>query len=64
MFGVDVDLARSVAERLDTGNVGINHYGSNAAAPFSGHKASGLGTEFGPEGLAQYLTFTSVHLQS
>jgi aldehyde dehydrogenase (NAD+) len=62
VFGVDEDRARAVAQRLDTGNVGINHYGSNAAAPFSGHKASGLGTEFGPEGLAQYLTYTSIHL--
>lgn len=61
VFGADIERARSVADRLDTGNVGINHYGSNAAAPFSGHKASGLGTEFGPEGLAQYLTYTSIH---
>jgi acyl-CoA reductase-like NAD-dependent aldehyde dehydrogenase len=52
-----------VAERLETGNVGINHYGSNAAAPFGGHKDSGLGTEFGPEGLDEYLTFTSIHHQ-
>ncbi len=63
VFGADVERARAVAERLDTGNVGINHYGSNASAPFSGHKASGLGTEFGPEGLTQYLTYTSIHLQ-
>ena len=64
VFGADLDRARSVADRLDTGNVGINHYGSNAAAPFSGHKASGLGTEFGPEGLSQYLTYTSIHFPS
>jgi aldehyde dehydrogenase (NAD+) len=64
VFGADVDRACGVAGRLETGNVGINHYGSNAAAPFSGHKASGIGTEFGPEGLAAYLTFTSIHLQA
>ena len=42
--------------------IGINQYGSNAAAPFGGHKASGLGTEQGPEGLAQYLAYTSIYL--
>jgi acyl-CoA reductase-like NAD-dependent aldehyde dehydrogenase len=64
VFGVDTDRAAAVAERLETGNVGINHYGSNAAAPFGGHKDSGLGTEFGPEGLDEYLTFTSIHHQN
>ncbi|KXX60098.1 aldehyde dehydrogenase [Rhodococcus sp. LB1] len=63
VFGEDLDRAAAVAERLETGNVGINHYGSNAAAPFGGHKDSGLGTEFGPEGLAAYLQYTSIHRQ-
>jgi acyl-CoA reductase-like NAD-dependent aldehyde dehydrogenase len=61
VFGRDEERATAVATRLDTGNIGINHYGSNAAAPFSGHKDSGVGTEFGPEGLAQYLSLTSLH---
>lgn len=64
VFGEDLDRAAAVAERLETGNVGINHYGSNAAAPFGGHKDSGLGTEFGYEGLEAYLTFTSIHHQN
>ncbi|MEU2001647.1 aldehyde dehydrogenase [Rhodococcus sp. NPDC019627] len=63
VLGEDLDRAMAVAERLETGNVGINHYGSNAAAPFGGHKDSGLGTEFGPEGLAAYLQYTSIHRQ-
>ena len=62
VFGVDVKAALAVAERMETGNVGINHYGSNLAAPFSGHKDSGIGTEFGLEGLASYLEYTSIHL--
>jgi aldehyde dehydrogenase (NAD+) len=61
VFSEDLDRALAFAARLDTGNVGINQYGSNAAAPFGGHKASGLGTEQGPEGLAQYLALTSIH---
>ncbi|SNT12869.1 aldehyde dehydrogenase [Rhodococcoides kyotonense] len=64
VFGADIERASAVAERLETGNVGINHYGSNAAAPFGGHKDSGIGTEFGPEGLAAYLQYTSVHYPS
>jgi aldehyde dehydrogenase (NAD+) len=61
VFGQDEDRALAVADRLDAGTIGINHYGSNAAAPFGGHKDSGLGVEFGPEGIAQYLTLTSTH---
>lgn len=64
VFGADVDRATAVAERLETGTVGINHYGSNARAPFGGHKASGLGTEFGVEGLSAYLQYTSIHYSS
>ncbi|HKP06110.1 MAG TPA: aldehyde dehydrogenase family protein [Microbacterium sp.] len=61
VFGEDEDAATAVARRIDSGNIGINHYGSNAAAPFSGHKDSGLGTEFGIEGLGSYLSYTSIH---
>ncbi|MGB6243378.1 MULTISPECIES: aldehyde dehydrogenase [Gordonia] len=61
VFSADADRATAVAKRLQIGNVGINHYGSNAAAPFGGHKNSGLGTEFGTEGLEAYLQYTSIH---
>jgi aldehyde dehydrogenase (NAD+) len=64
VFGRDETAALAVAEQLDTGNVGINHYGSNAAAPFSGHKDSGVGTEFGLEGLGSYLSYTSIHFNA
>ena len=64
VFGTDQDAALAVARRIDTGNIGINHYGSNAAAPFSGHKDSGIGTEFGLEGLGSYLSYTSIHFPS
>ena len=63
VFGEDEDRALAVARRIETGTVGINQYGSNSAAPFSGHKDSGLGVEFGPEGLAGYLGITSLHLR-
>ncbi|MEC9021664.1 MAG: aldehyde dehydrogenase family protein, partial [Pseudomonadota bacterium] len=45
-----------VAEALEYGMVGINTgLISNAAAPFGGVKASGLGREGGHQGLEEYL---------
>jgi aldehyde dehydrogenase (NAD+) len=61
VFGADEARAQRVAERVQTGNIGLNFYSSNHAAPFSGRKDSGLGVEFGPEGLASYQVFQSVH---
>jgi aldehyde dehydrogenase (NAD+) len=61
VFSRDEERAAAVADRLEAGTIGINHYGSNAAAPFAGQKASGLGVEFGVEGIAEYLALTSVH---
>ncbi len=61
IFSTDDDAALALAGRLDTGSVGINFFASNHAAPFAGRHDSGLGTEFGPEGLAAYLQTKSVH---
>jgi acyl-CoA reductase-like NAD-dependent aldehyde dehydrogenase len=61
VFSADEDRAQEVARRIETGNVGINFYSSNYAAPFAGRKDSGIGVEFGPEGLASYQMFQSVH---
>jgi succinate-semialdehyde dehydrogenase/glutarate-semialdehyde dehydrogenase len=52
------DLARAlrVAERLETGMVGLNQgIVSNPAAPFGGVKHSGFGREGGFEGIDEYL---------
>lgn len=61
VFGEDRDAALAVADRMDTGSVGINFFASNHAAPFGGRHDSGLGTEYGPEGLAAYLSYKSIH---
>ncbi|SDN99056.1 Acyl-CoA reductase [Klenkia soli] len=61
VFGRDSAVAQSVAERIDSGSVGINFFASNHAAPFGGRHDSGLGVEYGIEGLAQYVTYKSVH---
>ncbi len=55
-FTQDLTRALTVAERLETGMVGINQgIVSNPAAPFGGVKASGLGREGGSEGIEEYL---------
>ena len=52
----DVARAVRVGEALRFGMVGLNQgIVSNAAAPFGGVKASGLGREGGDEGIAEYL---------
>jgi succinate-semialdehyde dehydrogenase/glutarate-semialdehyde dehydrogenase len=52
----DVKRAIRVAERLETGMVGLNQgMVSNAAAPFGGIKQSGFGREGGVEGINEYL---------
>ena len=55
-FTQDISRAITVAERLDTGMVGLNQgIVSNPAAPFGGVKASGFGREGGAEGIEEYL---------
>lgn len=55
-FTENLSRAIDVAERLETGMVGINQgIISNPAAPFGGVKASGLGREGGNEGIEEYL---------
>jgi len=56
VFTQNVNRALRVADALDTGMTGINRgVVSNAAAPFGGTKASGLGREGGAEGILEYL---------
>jgi acyl-CoA reductase-like NAD-dependent aldehyde dehydrogenase len=52
----DVGNAHKLAALLDAGNVYVNVWGpSDAAAPFGGVKASGIGREHGLAGLESYL---------
>lgn len=61
VFGHDEARALEVAKRVDSGSVGINFFASNHAAPFGGRKDSGMGVEYGIEGLGAYLSFKSIH---
>jgi succinate-semialdehyde dehydrogenase/glutarate-semialdehyde dehydrogenase len=56
LYTSDVTRALRVAERLETGMVGLNTgIVSNPAAPFGGIKQSGFGREGGPEGINEYV---------
>ena len=61
IFSSDESRAAALARTIDTGSIGVNFFGSNHAAPFGGWKDSGLGVEYGPEGLNAYLRLKSVH---
>jgi aldehyde dehydrogenase (NAD+) len=61
VWTADHERGEAVARRVQTGTIGINHYVLDPAAPFGGVKASGLGRELGPEGLAAYLQLQSIY---
>jgi succinate-semialdehyde dehydrogenase / glutarate-semialdehyde dehydrogenase len=55
VYGEDLDEARRVAGRLDTGTVGINRFlGAPVEIPFGGTKNSGVGRELGRSGMDQF----------
>ncbi|MEQ6900494.1 aldehyde dehydrogenase [Nocardioides sp. YIM 152588] len=64
VWTTDQDAGVDVARRVRTGTFGVNTYTMDFAAPFGGYKESGVGREFGPEGLAQYTELKSVYLAS
>lgn len=62
VWSSNFDRAVDVARRVHTGTIGINGYATDPSSPFGGVKASGLGRELGPEGLAHYQELKSVYL--
>ena len=65
VFTRDLDRAFRVAEKLESGMLGLNQgLVSNAGAPFGGVKQSGLGREGGNEGIAEYLETKYVAIKS
>jgi betaine-aldehyde dehydrogenase len=62
VWTADVEHGLDVARRVRTGTVGINQYLLDFNSPFGGFKASGIGREFGPEGIDGYVELKSVAL--
>ncbi|MFF3571011.1 aldehyde dehydrogenase [Nocardia jiangxiensis] len=63
IWSPDITRATAVAHRIRSGTLGINAaYSMDPAAPFGGIKASGIGREFGPEGLDGFLETTSLSI--
>jgi aldehyde dehydrogenase (NAD+) len=56
----DPERGMDIARRIRAGTFGVNTYTVELCAPFGGYKASGIGRELGPEGLAAYLEDKSV----
>ncbi len=51
----DMEAAREIAKKMECGTVWINKHGMiQPNAPFGGVKGSGIGVEFGKEGLQEY----------
>ena len=61
IYSKDVDRAEALAARIESGSTGINFFQNNQAAPFGGWKDSGIGTEYGPEGISAYTKLKSIH---
>jgi acyl-CoA reductase-like NAD-dependent aldehyde dehydrogenase len=64
VWTTDLRAAHRLARSLKAGSVYVNQWAPNdAAAPFGGYKASGLGREHGRLGLESYLEHKTVWMQ-
>jgi aldehyde dehydrogenase (NAD+) len=63
VWSKDIDHAKQVAARMRTGTVWINDWHLlSERMPFGGYKQSGIGREFGEEGLNEYTEVKSLHV--
>jgi len=60
VWTADIDQGLDIARRVRTGTYGINQYTMDFVAPFGGFKGSGIGREFGREGLEHYIELKSI----
>jgi len=60
----DLQRAQQIARKLKAGNVWVNmHSVLHSTAAFGGHKQSGIGVEWGIEGLKSYCNAKTFYLQ-
>jgi aldehyde dehydrogenase (NAD+) len=50
-----------IARRIRTGTFGINSYAPGFDLPFGGFKASGVGREYGPESIEEFVELQSIY---
>ncbi len=63
VWSSDVERGIQVARQVRTGTYGVNSMATiDVQQPFGGYKASGIGREFGPEGLAAFLETKTIVL--
>ncbi|PZG23133.1 aldehyde dehydrogenase [Nonomuraea aridisoli] len=60
VWSSSTERALTVARRLRTGTVTLNGSPISFDGPFGGYKASGIGREYGPVGLTEYLEHKSI----
>jgi acyl-CoA reductase-like NAD-dependent aldehyde dehydrogenase len=65
VWSKDIDRALRIGEALECGSVWINeHLGIKPTATFGGHKQSGIGREWGVDGLRGYCNTQTVFLNN
>jgi betaine-aldehyde dehydrogenase len=62
VFTPDLERAVAFAERVKVGTFGVNGYMLDFSLPFGGRKQSGIGREFGIEGLAEHTEVKAIAL--
>jgi acyl-CoA reductase-like NAD-dependent aldehyde dehydrogenase len=60
VWTADIAHGLEVAASVRAGTYGINMYTLDIGSPFGGFKQSGIGREFGPEGLDEYVELQTV----
>lgn len=65
VFGTDIEKAKAVARKIDTGMVYINHVtGIAPELPFGGTKRSGFGREQSPEAIYEFVNSKLIRVTS
>ncbi len=63
VWSEDIDTAKAVAAKLRSGTIWINEWHMlSERAPFGGYKQSGVGREFGDEGLNEYTELKTLYV--
>jgi aldehyde dehydrogenase (NAD+) len=60
VWTADVEQGMDIARRVRTGTYAVNQYTMDFMAPFGGYKASGVGREFGKEGIEHYIELKAI----